>query len=93
MSSFCNSYFPNVIPSTSMTENNSFVFRANLGKKQNPLKQKKNADLHIFLRNSPQSLSCTDWIVIFILYAVITSVIMREPCDLPFHLLSNEKQR
>lgn len=48
MSSFCNSYFPNVIPSTSMTENNSFVFRANLGKKQNPLKQKKKK-MQIFI--------------------------------------------
>lgn len=48
MSSFCNSYFPNVIPSTSMTENNSFVFRANLGKKQNPLKHKKNMQICIF---------------------------------------------
>lgn len=48
MSSFCNSYFPNVIPSTSMTENNSFVFRANLEKKQNPLKQKKNCRFAYF---------------------------------------------
>lgn len=33
MSSSRNRSFPNVIPSTSMTENDSFVLCANLGKK------------------------------------------------------------